>query len=394
MENEEERPTENDLEKKTDWVKFIGMVLIGLINNGPYWVAFSSTQSICTHFKKEGFIGAMSWSIAFLSIFSTVGNTFLSSRGVSYTIRAIINGSLMFFGLISTAFSPNIYFAIVFIAFVGVSSDFGEAVMLGYFALLNDESLLKAWGIGNGFSGLFGAGYTLLCQYYSISYFVSFLTVAPLGILYPLIFHFMLDKHVNKPVENADQAVDLEEIESPEPAEEKVPFCSCANFSKSIRFIVNNALNFFLQYVAIGGLSDCSMTLDEKVNKPYIFGIFSITYQFGGLLVRILIKWLITSKLELVTLLLFLSFVVILLNIIFDLFPPIYISIPLCFVGFFGGMLYMSLFDTIMKQPNTTNKDREIITNYVTVSTGASIQVASAFIILMQNTFLKKQCIR
>lgn len=394
MESQEESLLGKDQTKKTDCVKFLGMVFIGIINNIPYWVAFSSAQSICTHFKKDGYIGAVSWGIVFLSIFATVGNTFLSSRNVSYTVRSIINGTFMVVGLIGTAFAPNIYVAICTIALVGVSSDFGEGVMLGYFAVLNDDSLLNAWGVGTGFSGLIGSGYSLLCQYYSIPYFYSFICMAPCGVLYPLIFHFMLKPKKDDTMTVTKSITSIDNLASYESIEEKAPFCSCSNITKAIRYIINNFLNFMFQYVALEGLSDCSMTHEEKETKSYIFGIFSISYQFGGFLARTFTKWLVTSKLELITICTCLSFTAVLLNDIFDVVPPIYLTIPLCLDGFFGGLSYMSIFDTIMKQAETTKKDREIITNYVSVSIGGSIQIASLFIILMQNTFLKKQCIR
>ncbi|EAX88642.1 CLN3 protein [Trichomonas vaginalis G3] len=388
-------------EKKWKIINYIGMLLIGLINNLPYWVAYANTQAICTHFNKDGYIGAVSWGIVILSIFATLGNAFLTSKNVSYNIRSIINGAFMFVGLIGTAVAPNIFVAILFIAFVGVSSDFGEGVMLGYFASLDNDALLGAWGIGTGISGVFGAGYSLICQKFKVSYFLSFICMSPTGILYPLIFILMLkNPNTATKVPEQEEPEKLEDIEQNDAAidkqdeEEKVPFCSCSNWYKSLRFILNNLAMFCFQYISLIGLTDCSMTKKQKVDEPFIFGYFSICYQCGGLIGRSIKKWFLIKKLEITTVITGCLFVIMLVNAIVVFIAPIYMLIPLFLIGFFGAISYMSVFAVIMEVPNTTQKEREIITNYASVFIGGSIQVSSLITLLLQNVIIKKQCSR
>lgn len=379
--------------KRTRVIRYIGMVLIGILNNLPYWVAYSNSQVVITYFKKDGHIGAVSWSIVFLSVYATLFNAFLTSKNVSYTFRAFLNGSFMIIGLVGAAFAPNFWVAICFIAFAGVSSDFGEAVMLGYAAAFNDPSLLNAWGVGCGFSGLIGGIYSLLCQKYTISYFWTFISPSPIGIIFPLVFIFMLKTPKNQSLLNSKEIQSIDSMANYEPVEEDVPFCSCSNWMKSMRFIINNIIMFSFQYVALEGLADCSMTKQEKLNEPYIFGYFALSYEFGQFIAKFLTKWLTLEKIEIALVLGAIDFAVMFAEAYTHFFPHIYLCIPLFIIGVLGSISYMSIFDVIMKVPNTTFKEREIITNYTSIFIGGSIQIASLIVLVMQNTFLRKQCI-
>ncbi|EAY12473.1 CLN3 protein [Trichomonas vaginalis G3] len=380
--------------KRAYIIRYAGMIIIGILSNLPYWVAYSNSQVVTTHFDKEGHIGAVSWAIVFLSVYATLFNAFLTSKNVSYTFRTILNGSFMIIGLIGAAFAPNFWVAICFIAFAGVSSDFGEAVMLGYAASFNDQSLLNAWGIGCGFSGLIGGIYSLICQKFTISYFWTFISVSPIGVIFPVIFVTMLKMPKEQSLLNSKEIASIESMPSYEHIEEDVPFCSCSNWKKSFRFIINNIVMFSFQYVALEGLTDCSMTKQEKINEPYIFGYYSLSYEFGQFIAKFLTKWLTLDKLEIAIVLGAIDFAIMLAEAITHFFPHIYLCIPLFFIGVLGSISYMSIFDVIMRVPNTTYKEREIITNYTSVFIGGSIQIASLIILVMQNTFLKKQCIK
>lgn len=438
------------------WKHFFGMIFIGILNNVPYWVAISSAQSICTHFEKNGYIGAVTWGCVLLGIYATLFNAYLSSKNTSYLKRAIANGVIMLFGIIGTAFAPNIYFAILCISFVGVSSDFGEGVMLGYFAAVDDSSLLTAWGVGTGISGLIGAIYSFLCQYFKISYFYSFLCISWFGIAYPLIFYFGLDQKSKKAVVIIENDSELPDIEQPlnvnpsseeqnnmqnkgkilidnqgnpivdsndtlhkdideipssqvssieienetsenldksKPSEEeKVPFCSGKLWCRAMPFIINNTLAFIFQYCCLEGLADCSMTQEQRINQPYLFSLLSICYQIGQLISKSSIKLVHTSKLWIFTLLNGIVFTFMMINTPLRFCPIWVLDIAMFLLGSFGGFSYMCIYDVMMKLDNTTAKEREIMTNYTSVTISGSIQIASGIILIFQNTFYKQYC--
>ncbi|OHT00672.1 CLN3 protein [Tritrichomonas foetus] len=397
---------------------YIGMLIIGALNNLPYWVAISSAQSIVMHFNSEGMLGAITWACVLLGMAATSINTFLSAKNVSYNIRSIANGCFMGFGLIGTAFAPNIYVAMIGIAFVGLSSDFGEGVMLGYFASIADDSLMGAWGVGTGISGCLGAGYAFIVQFFSISYFTSFLALSPSGILYPLAFIFLLDAKSPKKEPKSNKAktqksktkeidpemcdeivhdineldVIPEELSDEEEDEEKVKCCTVKLWKYTAYFFINNAITFFSQYASISGLTDCAMTAQEKIEKPYIYGLLSLIYQAGNMAGRSTLKFFKIKRIWILTTLQFIFFLVMFVNVQFKFLPIWGKIVAMILVGVNSGLSYVNLFNQVMNYPQANMKEREIMTNLTTISIAGFIVVSSAFTLLIQNTFFKSQC--
>lgn len=415
-------------EKKKLIKHYIGMLIIGALNNLPYWVALSSAQSIVFHFNSEGMLGAITWACVLLGMAATSINTLLSAKNVSYNIRSIVNGLFMGLGLIGTAFAPNIYVAIICIIFVGLSSDFGEGVMLGYFASIGDDSLMGAWGVGTGMSGLLGSGYAFLSQLFNVSYFISFIALSPSGIMYPLAFILLLDaknphrldkkaKHDDKDpegdpleisdiVDEASHIQELEVIESidsmknvetngnPSPEEEEnVKCCSLKLWKYTFYFFINNGLTFFFQYFSITCLSDCSMSKQEKIDKPYIYSLLSLIYQVGNLVGRSTLKWMKVKRIWVLTIIQGVMAAFMFVNVYFRFLTLWMKIIVMIIVGINSGFSYVNVFNQTMNYPQATPKEREIMTNLTTISIAGFIVVSSAFTLLVQNTFLKKQCI-
>ncbi|OHT16853.1 hypothetical protein TRFO_41530 [Tritrichomonas foetus] len=240
---------------------YFGIILIGILNNFPFWVAISSAQNIVTHFSSNGMLGAITWASVLLGMLATSANTYLSSRNVSYKFRAIVNGCFMCVGLVGTAMAPNIYIAIICIIFVGLSSDFGESVMLRYFASCTDNTLLGAWGIGTGISGLLGSTYSFLGLLFKVPYLMSFLALSPAGIAYPIAFSCLL---VQKNQENSENShgnqnpLPLKEIKT---QNEKIQ-----NFPENESFNENENMNDNLK---INGRESIDNEKDELVIHPH-----------------------------------------------------------------------------------------------------------------------------
>jgi MFS family permease len=375
----------------SDAKAYLGMVIIGALNNLPYWVAISNAQAIVTHFDKDGFLGAITWGVVFFGMFATSMNAFLSSRNVSYTLRSIANGIFMSVGLIGTAFAPNIYIALVGVAFVGLSSDFGEGVMLGYFASVSNHSLMGAWGVATGISGILGAGYAFLCQFFNISYFISFLVLCPSGLFYPLSFIFLLDHSPESSTSTGDE----EEIERDMKISEVPPPgpCACTTWRKTAYYFVNNAIVFFCHYTCISGLTDCAMTAADRVARPYVYGLLSLCFQFGSLLGRSTLKWIKIQCLWILTSIEVVIFLILTLNVRFSFLPlwgKIAINLAL---GLDAGLSYVNVFDQIMGHEGATVKEREIMANLTSIGIAGNVILASAYTLLMQNTFFQYQCI-
>ena len=386
---------------------YIGMLIIASLNNLPYWVAVANAQSIVHHFGKDGWLGAVTWCAVFLGMAGTTTNTFLTSRNVSYNLRSVANGIFMTGGLVATAFAPNIYIALAGIAFVGLSSDFGEGVMLGYFASKdNGDSMMGAWGVGTGISGILGSGYSFLCQFFSVPYKLSFLVLAPAGIVYPTVFILMLDaKLPNRQTHNHHRITDsnsqepisaltMNEEEDEEEGPKKNPcFCSCYIWKKTFYYFINNAAVFFFQYVSISGFVDCSMTAEQKEKTPYVYGLLTLIYEVGNFFGRASLKWIKIPWLWLLTLIQGALWLVGLFDVVFT-FNPLWGKIVLMIlVGVNSGLSYVNVFNQVMNHKGSNRKEREIMTNLTSIGIAGDILLSSAFTLLMQNTFFKGQCL-
>jgi hypothetical protein len=310
----------------------------------------------------------------------------------------------MSLGLIGTAFSQNIYMVIPFIAFVGLSSDFGEGVMLGYFASVSNDSLMRAWGVGTGISGMLGAGYAFLCQFFEVKYLISFLVLTPSGVIYALVFIFMLEtdppaqESHHDAVEAPDEGMEIPELDvipelQPDIAPMNVRCCSLAILKKTWYYFLMNSICFFCQYSTISGIQDCSMTRDQREKNPYIYGMLTLFFQVGSFFGRASLRWIRIQKLWALAAGLSALFVFGVVNVALH-FMPIWLNVMFNLaVGIVAGLAYVNLFGQIMKDPNANVKEREIMSNFTSIGIAGNIMLASGFTLLMQNTFFKQQCL-
>jgi hypothetical protein len=260
--------------------------------------------------------------------------------------------------------------------------------MLGYFASVSNYSLMGAWGVGTGISGILGAGYAFLCQFFNVSYFISFLVLCPSGLFYPLAFIFMLD-HDRKAVPDSDVERDVELSEGPPPGP-----CACSTWRKALYYFVNNGLVFFFHYACISGLTDCAMTAHDRVAKPYVYGLLSLCFQFGNLIGRSTLKWIKIKWLWLLTSIQGVIFLILTVNVQLQ-FLPLWARITINLVlGTDAGFSYVNVFNQIMGHEGATVKEREIMANLTSIGIAGHIVLASAYTLLMQNTFFKSQCIQ
>lgn len=386
----------------------IGMLIVGGLNNFPYWVAMSSAQTIVEHFNANGLLGLVTWGVVMFGIFATSINTFLSSKNVSYNIRAVVNGSFMLFGLTGLAFAVNIWMAIACITLVGLSSDFGESVMLGYFAAVGNDSLLAAWGISTGISGVLGAVYTFLCNFFQFPYMITFLCLAPAGIIYPLAFIFLLDtkqpqidnaKLIPNGIDSIDTPGDQIDICNDEKnmtltsAEDTSSFCSLRLWKIAFWFFANNGITYFSQYNSISCMADCAMTQQMRKDKPWLYSLITLCYQAGQMLSRSTLKCFKSRYIVIHTVLQFSCWVLLCCNVAWR-FIPFYVQAAVTvFIGLNGGISYVNIFDQTMSIPGCTNKEREMVTNYTSISISGFVIVSSLSTLLMQNTFFHYQCI-
>lgn len=283
---------------------YIGIVILGAINNLPYWVVFSNLQLICRHFHKEGILGILSLSCVLLGVCATSINTFLTSKNISYRIRAIAESIFLTVGLIGVAFSQNIYFGIIFIIVTGFSSDFGEGVLLGYSAAKGRNELMGAWGVGTGISGILGSGYSFLTQFFEVPFKLNFLSVSVVGIFYLLSFYFLVDTKDSLKENEYESIVESKSINEQSDIindENKLTICTKRLWKEALPYFLNNGMTFFFQYACITGFNECSMTRDEKEHKPYIYQLMNLIYQVGNAIGRSSLRFVKVKRIYVLT---------------------------------------------------------------------------------------------
>jgi len=63
--------------------------------------------------------------------------------------------------------------------------------------------------------------------------------------------------------------------------------------------------------------------------------------------------------------------------------------VMMIFVGLLGGAMYVNVFYLVLHDEKISDEDRELCINIVAIFITMGIIVASAFVILADNTFLK-----
>ena len=423
---------------------YFGMILLGIFTNIPYWVVFTNCQLICKHFHKEGILGILTLSIVLLGMFATSINTFLTSKNVSYKIRTLIESFIMVIGLTGVAFSPNIYMCVDSIVISRFSGDFGEGLLLGYAAARGRDDFMATWGIGSGLSGIIGASYAFITQFYKVPYKINFLAVEPVSILYYLTFYFIVDIKGNKGIyDNVIESKGINDqqdllsyehqnllshehdnlmvrddsfhehddllshehddllshehqnlINHENDKENDLTFCSGRLWKEALPFFLNNGMTFFFQYACISGFNECSMTPEEKKHKAYIYQLLNVIYQLGNATGRSTLRFFRIPYLFLLTSIQGIFCTLWCLNSIFKFMNlPAEIAAMLG-VGLNSGLSYINVFKQTMNYKANSRKEKEMITNITTISFAGFIALSSIFTLIYENTFLKKYCLK
>ncbi|BFZ04039.1 hypothetical protein BsWGS_07078 [Bradybaena similaris] len=180
---------------------WVGMFLMGAINNLPYVVVNSAASTIAESFGEKNLVGAVFGANVALSVFVKSLNTFLLLK-VSYSLRIIVNGCVMLAGLFGIAYAFNFGFAIACIAVIGSTAAFGENVTLG-FLLAFPASMVNAWSSGTGMAGVLGSslyvifgcvvgsGQGQMDKLHSLTKY-AFLLTTPVVVVYWLAFFVLI----------------------------------------------------------------------------------------------------------------------------------------------------------------------------------------------------------
>ncbi len=182
-------PVQNIAYAEVTTFMFLLFWILGLVNNFGYVVVFSSVKSITEHFDVKSLAGVIQWANVGLGVGAKLINMTCLLE-ISFGTRMFFNFLFMLIGGGLTMISMKLEFAIavVGVIFIGISSAFGESVLLGYFKRY-DPKVAGAWSSGTGGAGLFGSlAYVLLKSVYKLDNFTVFSILIPLALVYYIAF--------------------------------------------------------------------------------------------------------------------------------------------------------------------------------------------------------------
>lgn len=419
---------------KRNWA---GFFVMGMINNLVYVIIASAAKSIADGFSKSNLIGLITWANVGLGLFAGTLNTFVLSR-TPYSYRIIANSCLSIAGLLGVAFAPNFWVALAAIVIAGASSSFGESVTLGYMRLY-PSSLVNAWSSGTGMAGVGGSALYLLYRSTELSLKQSFLVTVPWVAVYLTGFFVVLARAETSSGSSngggtggAIQAegsltsplVSSKEAEADADADSKKSRESTfARVRRCFRFFRGPALNlvlvYFFEYSISSGFAakvltpaqDCRFNERAECDatthcawsdsdgacestiflRKNAFAIFSFCYQFGVLFSRSSLQLFQIRRIEVLTILQGINFVIWLLQAQFK-FMGLWALFPqMVFVGLLGGASYVNVFYILLHDHKIPERDREFCINLAAMSSTIGITLAACFILIVDTTFLSSK---
>eukprot|EP01133_Synstelium_polycarpum_P006377 gene6377-7386_t len=309
-----------------------------------------------------------------------------------------VNFVIMTIGLVGVALSTKLsstggfIFCLAAIGFVGVGSSFGESVMLSYMKIYPPE-IVNGWSSGTGISGVFGSLVYIGLVALKLSDSTIFYIMLPTIAIYVVVYFFVLkkpsfqtdqytplktdaDEIVNQKksdthplVEDITPEVDIQPVRGPMGETKKQRYIRCAWL---VWFnAVNLMLVYFFEYVAsVGGADLAIKESNDSFFTKNAYAIFSFCYQILTILQGInMVFWIVQANYKMI-------------NNVWALFVLMF------YCGLLGGASYVNVFYLILNDKKIPDEDRDVCINYAALLVTVGIAAASAFILIMDNTFL------
>lgn len=390
--------------KKVRVIDKIAMFAMGIINNTPYVIGIASAQKIVDDFNVPSYLGIVLWANTVSGIFSRFLNSWLVSLKVSYLLLFGANLAMMLFGLLACAFARNLFWLeCVGIFFIGFSSNLGESVVLCYMSHRRKEVLLKSWGSGTGMAGIAGAGYSFVIKFMHVDNFWSFIGVAPVTVIYGLVFYLII---VRSPEEDPEPAPVTEdeslnnqtytvptsastELLVPAQKEERLSVWNCSYFGENWWYMFNCGAVYFLEYVMQGVFADCAVTTEEKKKYDYFFPLLNLCYQVGVFCSRSSLTLFKFPWVGVLTFCQCLFFCLWQCQALFHFMPIWAMCLSMVVVGLFGGCSYVNVFNLMMTNPRLSTMQKEIVVSYNSFFISLFIVFSTLYTFVAEMTFMK-----
>ncbi|XP_078332911.1 battenin-like isoform X1 [Crassostrea virginica] len=391
---------------------WIGLFLLGSINNLPYVIVTSAAKTIADSFDKRNDVGVVfGANVALSVIVKAINGLFLLK--VPYWIRYVVNALLMVIGLIGVAFAFDFWFAIVCIVVVGSSAAFGENVALGYLRLFPSKSV-NAWSSGTGMAGILGSAIYIIfgcsigesnktSQLKTLTKY-AFLLTLPAVLVY-LIAYFIIIK-APKPDDTAHKS--QPSIQKPSDEEEKpllqdtdiaetsgaVPVESvCQRLRRCWGLVwwlsINLCAVYLFEYVAQGCAAKVRPKTEYNKGCPELFAALSFCYQAGVFVSRSSVQMFQIKRVEILSLLQLINMVLWIFDVHYKFIPVYLLPALMIYVGLLGGASYVNIFYLLLHEDKYPEEDREFCINITSLFITGGIVLGTVLETILFNTILE-----
>ncbi|CAG5121414.1 unnamed protein product [Candidula unifasciata] len=414
---------------------WVGMFLMGAVNNLPYVVVNSAASTIAESFNEKNLVGVVFAANVALSVFVKSLNTFLLLK-VSYGLRIIVNGCVMLAGLFGIAYAFNFGFAIACIAVIGSTSAFGENVTLG-FLLGFPGSLVNAWSSGTGMAGLLGSSLYVLfgCvvgsgqdktnKLHSLTKY-AFLLTTPVVLLYWLAYFIIIKRpssHPDLQVVVPDLPVNYGTVGHPQNRQQqgdgdlgkvtkilnagsintqgyrdlssssKPSESACRRIVRCLRLVLWLAINlcavYMFEYVAQACAAKVRSSKEYNVGCPELYASLQLCYQAGVFVSRSSVQLFKIRRVEILTIWQFVNMILWIVDDHYKFLPVAALPALMIVVGLLGGASYVNIFYLILHEGDFPAEDRELCVNLTGIFITTGIVLGSGFQTLLSITVLK-----
>lgn len=399
---------------------WVGLFLLGTINNLPYVIVTSAASTIADSFGKKNLIGLVfGANVALSAVVKTVNGAFMLK--VPYWIRYVINAILMLIGLFGVAYAPSFWFSLVCIMCVGASSAFGENVALGYLRLFPSK-MVNAWSSGTGMAGVLGSVIYIafgcvvgaggdnqvhlrhLTQY-------AFLLTSPAVAVYLFSYFFIIKAPDQSPI-----AEEPSQIQS-DPEREKLLGNNAVNCADSdieehvanvlagpkeswvkriwrcTRLVLWLAFNLFavylFEYVAQGCAAKVRPKKEYNIGCPELYAALSLCYQAGVFVSRSSVQLVQIRRVEVLSVLQCINMVLWVIDVHYKFIPVTILPALMIYVGLLGGASYVNIFYLLLHDTKYSDKDRELCINITALFITFGIIGGTVLETILFNTALK-----
>ncbi|OWF50565.1 battenin-like [Mizuhopecten yessoensis] len=406
---------------------WIGLFILGAINNLPYVIVVSAAKTIADSFDERNQVGLVVGANVALSVVVKFGNTFFLLK-TRYWIRYVVNAVLMLIGLFGVAYAFSFWFALICIVFVGASAAFGENVALGYLRLF-PSTLVNAWSSGTGMAGVLGAGIYIIfgcvvgagghntAQLKSLTKY-AFLLTTPFVALYMISYFFIIkpplpeetsDQGSARSVGNVQAEEEEDEVHKPllhdavsgeeqvfeAPAERLRMYeeTMCRRIIRCFKLTTWLSFNlcavYLFEYIVQGCAAKVRPKSEYNIGCPELYAALSLCYQAGVFVSRSSVQLLRIQRIEILTILQAINMVIWLFDVHYKFMPTSILPVVMIYVGLLGGASYVNIFFRLLHDDVYPDKDRELCINIVAIFITLGIVLGTVSETILFNTVLK-----